>query len=160
MSGTTGRPAEVLPKGSGIRVGGTAGEGLTISTYIKDAENLPLAKDLLRLIYHRQALSNELLPRAVTGTSILTLRGVLYTFVSKRASLRQISMDDSGRSRVPPNLGLLLLSTATIADGLQVPSPAGRAEGGSRRTRTQKVLSANIHDRNGNRPPRFRLRAR
>src|SRR6516162_6371759 len=34
----------------------------------------PLAKDLPRLIYHRRALTDELLPRAVTGTSILTIR--------------------------------------------------------------------------------------
>jgi hypothetical protein len=30
-------------------------------------------KDLLRLIYHRRALSNELLLRAVTATSFLTI---------------------------------------------------------------------------------------
>jgi hypothetical protein len=40
VSRTTGRPAEVLREGSGIRVDGTAGDGLTISTYIKDAGNL------------------------------------------------------------------------------------------------------------------------
>ena len=33
VSRTTGRPAEVLREGSGIRVGGTDGGGLTISTY-------------------------------------------------------------------------------------------------------------------------------
>src|SRR4029077_15365900 len=33
MSRTTGRPAEVLREGSGIRVDGTDGGGLTISTY-------------------------------------------------------------------------------------------------------------------------------
>jgi hypothetical protein len=31
VSRTTGRPAEVLREGSGIRVDGTAGDGLTIS---------------------------------------------------------------------------------------------------------------------------------
>jgi hypothetical protein len=35
--------AEVLRKGSGIKVDGTAGDGLTISTYIKDAGNLHAA---------------------------------------------------------------------------------------------------------------------
>ena len=40
VSRTTGRPAEVLREGSGIRVDGTAGGGLTTSTYIKDAGNL------------------------------------------------------------------------------------------------------------------------
>src|SRR6266705_568219 len=40
VSRTTGGTAEVLRKGSGIKVDGTAGHGLTISTYIKDAENL------------------------------------------------------------------------------------------------------------------------
>ena len=34
VPGTTGRPAEVLREGSGIRVDATAGDGLTISTYI------------------------------------------------------------------------------------------------------------------------------
>ena len=33
-------PAEVLRVGSGVKVGGTAGDGLAISTYIKDARNL------------------------------------------------------------------------------------------------------------------------
>jgi len=41
VPGTTGRPAEVLREGSGIKVEGTAGDGLTMSTYIKDAGNLP-----------------------------------------------------------------------------------------------------------------------
>jgi hypothetical protein len=44
VSGTIGRPAEVLPKGSGIRVDGAAGDGLTVRTYIKDAGNLPWQK--------------------------------------------------------------------------------------------------------------------
>ncbi len=44
MSRTTGGPAEVLRKGSGIKVDPTAGDGLTISTYIKDAGNLPWQK--------------------------------------------------------------------------------------------------------------------
>ena len=38
VSRTTGRPAEVLREGSGIKVDGTAGDGLT--TYIKDTGNL------------------------------------------------------------------------------------------------------------------------
>ena len=42
--------------------------GCPMSTCIKDAGNLP------RLIYHRRALSNELLLRAVTGTSFFTIR--------------------------------------------------------------------------------------
>jgi hypothetical protein len=42
VSGAAGGPAEVLRKGSGIKVDGTAGHGLTISTYyIKDAGSLP-----------------------------------------------------------------------------------------------------------------------
>jgi hypothetical protein len=39
VSRTTGRPAEVLREGSGIRVEGTTGNGLTI-THIKDAGEL------------------------------------------------------------------------------------------------------------------------
>ncbi len=35
MSRTTGRPAEVLREGSGIKVEGTAGDGLAISAYIR-----------------------------------------------------------------------------------------------------------------------------
>ena len=44
VSRTTGGPAEVLREGSGVKVAGTAGDGLTISTYIKDAGNLPWQK--------------------------------------------------------------------------------------------------------------------
>jgi hypothetical protein len=33
VSRTTGGPAEVLREGSGVKVAGTAGDGLTISTY-------------------------------------------------------------------------------------------------------------------------------
>src|SRR6516164_5432138 len=44
VSRTTGRPAEVLREGSGIKVCGTAGDGLTISTSIKDPGNLPWQK--------------------------------------------------------------------------------------------------------------------
>ena len=44
MPGTTGRPAEVLPEASGLKVDGTAGDGLTMSAYIKDAGNLPWQK--------------------------------------------------------------------------------------------------------------------
>ena len=44
MSRTIGGLAEVLREGSGIKVEGTAGDGLTISTYIKDAGNLPWQK--------------------------------------------------------------------------------------------------------------------
>ena len=64
----------VLREGSGIKVGGTAGDALTISTYIKDAGNLPWQKGLPRLIYHRWALRNELLLRALTWTSFFTIR--------------------------------------------------------------------------------------
>jgi transposase len=42
VSRTTGRPAEILREGSGIKVDGTAGDGLTLST--KDAGNLPWQK--------------------------------------------------------------------------------------------------------------------
>jgi len=45
VSRTTGRPAEVLREGSGIKVDGTADHGLTISTYyIKDAGEFPRQK--------------------------------------------------------------------------------------------------------------------
>src|SRR5260370_27622722 len=44
VSRTIGGPAEVLREGSGIKVEGTAGDGLTISTYIKDNGNLPCQK--------------------------------------------------------------------------------------------------------------------
>ena len=78
MSGTTGRPAEVLRGGGGIKVAGTAGDGRAMSTHIRDAQESPLAKGLPRLIYHRRALSNELLLRAVTGTSFFTKRVLGY----------------------------------------------------------------------------------
>jgi len=38
--------------------------------------------DLPRFIYHRRALSNELLLRAVTGTSFFTIRGLSTTLGS------------------------------------------------------------------------------
>jgi hypothetical protein len=44
VPGTTRRPAEVLREGGGIEVDGTAGDGLTMSTYIKDARKLPWEK--------------------------------------------------------------------------------------------------------------------
>ena len=44
VSRTTRGPAEVLREGSGIKVDGTAGDGLTMSTYITDAGNLPWQK--------------------------------------------------------------------------------------------------------------------
>ena len=44
MSRTTGRPAQVLREGSGIKVDATADEGLTSIAYIKDAGNLPWQK--------------------------------------------------------------------------------------------------------------------
>jgi hypothetical protein len=34
VSRTTRRPAEILREGSGVKAEGTAGDGLTISTYI------------------------------------------------------------------------------------------------------------------------------
>jgi len=51
VSRTAGRPAEVLRERSGIRIDGTAFDGHTISTYIKDAR-LSLAKDLSGRIHH------------------------------------------------------------------------------------------------------------
>jgi len=47
---------------------------LFLAKILKDAGNLSLTKDLPQLIYHRRALSNELLLRAVTGTSFFTMR--------------------------------------------------------------------------------------
>ena len=44
VSRTTGRPAEILREGSGIKVDETGGDGLTMSTHIKDAGNLPWEK--------------------------------------------------------------------------------------------------------------------
>src|SRR5215472_5716096 len=79
VSTTTGRPAEVLPEGSGIKVDGTAGDWPTINTYIKDAGNPSQAQDLPGLIYHQRAQSNEFLLRAVTGTSFLTIRVLYWT---------------------------------------------------------------------------------
>src|SRR5256885_386515 len=57
---TTGGPAEVLREGSGIRVDGTAGRGLTIMP------ELPSQKGL---IHHRRAQSNEFWLKAATRTS-------------------------------------------------------------------------------------------
>jgi hypothetical protein len=69
VPGTTGRPAEVLRKGSGIKVD-------AIGAHVLGRRDSPLAKDLPCLIYHRRALSNELLIRAVTGTSFFPIRGL------------------------------------------------------------------------------------
>ncbi len=69
VSTTTRRPAEVLREGSGIKVETTAGDGLTISRYNKDAGNPPYSSGLPGLIYHQRAQSSEFLLRAVTGTS-------------------------------------------------------------------------------------------
>jgi hypothetical protein len=78
VSRTTGRPAEVSREGSGVKVEGTAGDGLTIRTIIYlRMPGLPLAKGLPGLIYQR-AQSNEFLLQAVTGTSFLTIRGQLW----------------------------------------------------------------------------------
>jgi hypothetical protein len=59
VSRTTGGPAEVLREGSRIRVDGTAGDGLAISTYIKDAGNLPWQETsrALFIINLRRAMS-------------------------------------------------------------------------------------------------------
>jgi hypothetical protein len=73
VSRTTGRPAEVLRGGSGIKVDGTADDGLAISTYIKGRESL-LARDLPGPIYHQREQSTEFWLRAATGTSYLTIR--------------------------------------------------------------------------------------
>ena len=62
MSSTPWRPAEVLREGSGIKVEATAGNGLAISTNIKDG-NLP-GKGPPRPTYHQQVQSNEFLLRA------------------------------------------------------------------------------------------------
>src|SRR6266480_1712495 len=67
--------AEVLREGSGIKVDGTAGHELTISTHIKDAGNLPWQKALPGLIYHQRAQRNEFWLRARTRTSFFTIRG-------------------------------------------------------------------------------------
>ena len=49
--------------------------GLQSAHIIKDAGNLPLAKDLAGLIYHQRAQSNEFLLSAATGTSFFTIAG-------------------------------------------------------------------------------------
>ena len=82
MSRTTGRPAEILREGSGIRVDGTDGGGLTISTYIKDGGESPLAKDLPGLIYHQCSQSNDFRLRA--RPSFLTKRVLNQGFRPKR----------------------------------------------------------------------------
>jgi len=87
VSRTTGRPAEVLREGSGIKVQiRTSASTHTVLTkvdgqrvmvhseHILRMPGIPVATDLPRLIYHRRALSNELLLRAVTGTSFFTIR--------------------------------------------------------------------------------------
>ncbi len=50
MFRTVGFQRSAVREGSGIRVGGTAGHGLTISTYIKDDRNLPWQKPSRALI--------------------------------------------------------------------------------------------------------------
>ena len=52
MSRTTGRPAEVLRNGSSITVEATAGDGLTISTYIRMPGIFP-GNGAPHLIYHQ-----------------------------------------------------------------------------------------------------------
>jgi hypothetical protein len=42
VSRATGRPAEVLREGSGIKGEGTAGDGVTVSIYIKDADRVQI----------------------------------------------------------------------------------------------------------------------
>ena len=44
VSRTTGRPAEVLREGSGLKIDGTADDGLAYTAYIKDAGKLPWQK--------------------------------------------------------------------------------------------------------------------
>ena len=76
MSRTTGRPAEVLREGSGIKIEGTVGDWAHNSTYIKDAGNPSWQRTSQAGFINQLAQSNEfLLRRAVTGTSLLTLRG-------------------------------------------------------------------------------------
>jgi len=70
VSRTTGRPAEVLREGSGSR----RDSGRWAHHEHKGCRESPPAKDLPHLIYHRRALSNELLLGALTGTSFFTIR--------------------------------------------------------------------------------------
>jgi hypothetical protein len=72
MSGAAGRPAEVLREGSGIRVDGATGDGLTISTL--GCRESTLAKDFPGLICHQRAQSNDFSLMAATRTIFLTLR--------------------------------------------------------------------------------------
>ena len=71
VSRTTGRPAEVLREASGIKVGGTGGDGLTRAHIVRmrgiSPGKRPSAPDL-------SSTGNELLLRAVTGTSFFTIR--------------------------------------------------------------------------------------
>jgi hypothetical protein len=96
VSRTTGGPAEVLREGSGIKVGGTADDGLAISTYIKDAGNLPWQKTSPGLIYRQRALSDEFSVRAATGTSFLPTREFNLRGVSKGSHEIQFSTGNAG----------------------------------------------------------------
>ena len=63
LSRTTGRPAEVLPEGSGIKVDGAADNGLAahVSHILRMPGITPLAKDRAVLLHLQRALTNEFL---------------------------------------------------------------------------------------------------
>jgi hypothetical protein len=62
VSRTTGRPAEVLREGSGIKVDGTADDELAAHiSHILRMPGISPAKDLPGLLYLQRALSNEFL---------------------------------------------------------------------------------------------------
>ncbi len=113
MSRTTGGPAEVLRKGSGIKVDGTAGDGLTISTYIKDNGNVP-GKSAAGPIYHQRAQSNDFWLRAATRASFFTIRDKgskemdekNHEMAHRRMVARRGILRNRGRNNNSPATGL------------------------------------------------------
>src|SRR5205807_4139566 len=73
VSRTTVGTTEVLRKGSGIKVDGTAGHGLTISAHILRMTAISPGKRPPGPICHQRALRNEFWLRAATRTSFFTI---------------------------------------------------------------------------------------
>jgi hypothetical protein len=71
---------------------------------------ISLAKAPPRLIYHRRALRNELLPRAVTGTSFFTKRHS-RSLVSTKTSPFLPFHRERGLRCIPSKLGEFALPT-------------------------------------------------
>jgi hypothetical protein len=73
MSGAAGRPAEVLRKGSGIRVDGQQAMG-SRSAYILRMPGICPGKRPPGPDFHQRAQSNDFWLRAATRTIFLTIR--------------------------------------------------------------------------------------